>query len=381
MRPSSIVNASAAALGPACLLALLFGWLPGLAMAMQVTLMVAVVVAIANGADWLVDSACRIAAAFGVSHLVIGLTIVAFGTSAPEIAASLLAGFAGKGDIAVANVVGSNVFNICFILGGVAILLPAGLKIDPPLLRRDAPMLLLGTLLVFLFAGGLPGVARPTEPAGFMPELLNLRLERAEGIVLLVLLAAYLILLYTRGQKQGDDSGDEEGGFGTATAKDYPLFVVGLLFVVGGCHLLVGRAEVLDAGVRGFGALWFAQRWGVPDHIVGITIIAAGTSAPELVVSFVAAARGAFGLSAGNLIGSDIFNFFGVLGLSGALLQLPVAAPVLLSPALVAGVAAPVAVVVVTMVFMRTGMCVSRREGMALVVLGLARWAGDIASM
>lgn len=375
---SRVLNLSAAIVGPLCFVAVLEGWAPDFAMTIQLLLMVAVVVAIANGADWLVDSACRIAEAFGVSHLVIGLTIVAFGTSAPEIAASLLAGFAGKGDIAVANVVGSNVFNICFILGGVALLLPGGLHIDRPLLVRDTPMLLAGTALVFLFVGGLPGTELPRTPPGLMPQLLNLRLEQGEGIILVGMLVVYLIQLYARAQASEHE---EEDSFGKATPRDFPMFLLGLVFVVGGCHLLVGQAELVDGQVRGYGALWFARVWEVPDHIVGITIIAAGTSAPELVVSFVAAARGAFGLSAGNLVGSDIFNFYGVLGLSGLLLQPPGAMPVVVSPGLIAGVAAPVVVVMLTLTFMATGQRVSRREGLALVVLGLARWAVDILSL
>lgn len=368
----------AAVLGPLCFVVVQGETTSGgLLLFVQAVLMVNVIVGIAHGADWLVDSACRLAQALGISHLVIGLTIVAFGTSAPEIAASLLAGFRGNGDIAVANVVGSNVFNICFILGGVALILPQGLEIQRPLVTRDAPMLLFGTVLLFVFVGGLSGTVQPETPAGFAPELLNLRLEQGEGVILLVLLVSYLALLYFRG---GDGEADEED-FGKAGARDVPLFLLGLFCVVGGCHLLVGHAELLDGELRGFGALWFARLWNVPDHIVGITIIAAGTSAPELVVSLVAAMRGAFGLSAGNLIGSDIFNFYGVIGLSGVLLQEPAAPPVVLSPALVTGVIAPIVIVFVTIIVMRTGLRITRREGALLIVLGLARWATDFASL
>jgi len=365
--------------GPLCFAAVTADMFSGgVLLTLQLLLMVTVIIAIAHGADWLVDSACRLAQAFGVSHLVIGLTIVAFGTSAPEIAASLLAGFRGNGDIAVANVVGSNVFNICFILGGVALILPTGLQVQRPLLRRDAPMLLLGTVLLYLFVGGLPGTLPPEGPAAFAPSLLNLRLEQGEGAILCVLLVTYLLSLYLRGD---DGAAADEDDFGEASARDLPIFVLGLLCVVGGCSLLVGTAELDGGQLRGFGALWFARLWDVPDHVVGITIIAAGTSAPELVVSLVAAMRGAFGLSAGNLIGSDIFNFYGVIGLAGLLLQQPAAAPVVLSPALITGVIAPIVIVIATIFFMWTGMRVSRREGVALVMLGLARWATDFATL
>ncbi|MDD9942767.1 MAG: hypothetical protein OXU20_17130 [Myxococcales bacterium] len=343
------------------------------AMLVQVALMVSLVAIIAHGANWLVTAACRIAAVLGVSHLVIGLTIVAIGTSAPEIAASLVAGFQGNGDVAVANVVGSNVFNICFILGGVAAIARTGLTTGQALLVRDTPVLLLGTALVFLFVGGLPGVQPPTEAARFWPQLLNLRLERAEGVILLGVLTAYLLRLYARREAQAADDGD----FGQYSISDLPLLLVGLLAVVVGCRALVGEATVVDGVVRGYGALWFARVWDVPDYVVGITIIAAGTSAPELVVSFVAALRGAFGLSAGNLVGSDIFNFYGVLGLSGLLLQQPAAPPVAISPQLVAGVLAPMLVVLCAGLFMWTGRRISRLEGGFLVLLGLLRWAYD----
>ena len=117
----------------------------------------------------------------------------------------------------------------------------------------------------------------------------------------------------------------------------------------------------------------------MPDYVVGVTIIAAGTSVPELVVSVVAALRGAFGLSAGNLIGSDIFNVFGVVGIAGILLQWPFADPVVISHSVVPGMMAMSAVVLITIIFMRTRMRVSRVEGMVLVLIGVARWVTDIA--
>lgn len=355
-------------------------------LAAQGALAVLTVALIAHAANWLVESACRIAHALGLSHLVIGLTVVAFGTSAPEVAASLVAGFQGNGDLAVANVVGSNVFNLCFILGGVAILMgKTGLETDRSLVRRDGPMLLLGTVLLFLFVGALPGVT-PEDPSlgGFMPHLLNRHMERGEGIILLSVLVAYFYLLYRSRVSEGalateavaSDVGDE--GFGEFTLRDIPMFLLGLGVVVGGCQVLVGEVHHVGDEFHGYGALWFARVLDVPDYVVGVTIVAAGTSAPELVVSLVAAVRGAHGLSAGNLVGSDIFNFYGVLGLAGALLQPPVANPVTVSPQLVAGVAMPIFVVLCAIAFMHTGMRISRREGGILLLIGVARWAFDL---
>jgi cation:H+ antiporter len=359
------------------------GAAPGPEMAWQAALSVTVVVLIANGAEWLVDSAARIAQAMGVSHLVIGLTVVAFGTSAPEMAASLVAGFQGNGDITIANVVGSNIFNICFILGGVSLVLRQGLAIDEKLLRRDAPTLFVGTLLLFLFVGALPGHDPAVErgDASFWPQLLDLRLEAMEGLVLVALLATYLFVLY-RSRNAGGEALDEEHrstieSFGPASWRDGPMFLLGLGLVVGGCHVLVGHAEVIDGVVKGHGALWFARVWDVPDYVIGVTIIAAGTSAPEFVVSLVAATRGAFGISAGNLIGSDIFNMFGVVGLSGLVLQPPLASPVTLSPSVVPGLAALSVVLLVTIAFMRSDLRISRLEGLWLVLIGAARWITD----
>lgn len=342
----------------------------------QTLLLVGMVGIIAHGANWLVDAACRIASVLGVSHLVIGLTVVAVGTSAPEIAASLLAGFDGHGDIAIANVVGSNVFNICFILGGIAVLSKQGLATERDLLRRDGPLLLLGTVLVFVFVGSLPGGGDATVTgAGFWPVPFNRRLERLEGLLLIVMLLSYLLRLYlTR-----DRSGAFESQFGEYRPTDLPLLLVGLVAVVGGCRVLVGEADVIDGSLQGYGALWFAKLWGVPEHVVGITLIAAGTSAPELVVSLVAAMRGAIGLSAGNLVGSDIFNFYGVVGLSGLLLQPPAADPVSVSAPLVVGIAAPILVVAITLFFMWTGRSISRLEGGLLLLMGAARWVIDFA--
>lgn len=341
----------------------------------QGLLLVGMVGIIAHGANWLVAAACRIASIIGVSHLVIGLTVVAVGTSAPEIAASLLAGFEGHGDIAVANVVGSNVFNICFILGGVAVLSKGGLRTDRDLIVRDTPLLLLGTLLMFAFVGGLPGTPEPGPAGGFFPVLLNRKLERLEGIVMAAILVGYLVRLYLA----RDPGAEPEDDFGEYQPSDIFWLLLGLVAVVGGCRVLVGEAAIVDGQLQGYGALWFAKLWDVPEHVVGITLIAAGTSAPELVVSLVAALRGAIGLSAGNLVGSDIFNFYGVIGLSGMLLQPPAASPVMVSAPLVVGVAAPIFVVALTLFFMWTGRRISRMEGVALLLLGAVRWTVDLA--
>jgi len=382
MSSSRLTFAVSLALGGLCYSLIAQRVLPSAMLLWQLSLAVSVIGLIAVGADWLVDAACRIAQALGVSHLVIGLTIVAFGTSAPEVAASLVAGFQGNGDITVANVVGSNIFNLCFILGGVAALVRGGLQTDRALVARDAPILLVGTALLFVFLGQLPGIDMDGE-GSFLPRPLNLRLEAFEGLILLACLATYLTVLYRSRRGISALSEAEQRAsveaFGAARRSDPLLMLLGLACVIGGCHVLVGHAEEVEGQLLGHGALWFARLWDVPDYVVGVTIIAAGTSAPEFVVSLVAAARGAHGLSAGNLIGSDIFNMFGVVGLAGILLQEPMAPPVTLSAAVVPSLAALSAVVLLTLMMMRSGFRVTRIEGVVLVLIGCARWVMDFA--
>ena len=142
----------------------------------------------------------------------------------------------------------------------------------------------------------------------------------------------------------------------------------------------MGHVEEVEGVLRGFGALWFARMWNVPDYVVGVTIIAAGTSAPEFVVSLVAAKRGSFGISIGNLLGSNIFNILGVVGLAGIVLQQPLADPVSVSSAAVPSLAALLAIVLVAIFFIWTGRRVSRWEGLLLVLIGAGAWVIDFAA-
>jgi cation:H+ antiporter len=343
----------------------------------------------------LVDAACCIAQRLGVSELMVGLTIVGFGTSAPEMAASLSAGLQGNGDITIANVVGSNIFNLCFILGGVAFMVEGGIRADREVIVRDGPVLLVGTLLLLAFVGG---VGWSASGPGYV---FDHSLERMEGAILLALLALYLLGLFfwaKRGNFRLDipeaagarfykSAEIVEHGLSTnclvKTRGAESLFtnifalLLGLLFVIGGCHVLVGRANEVQGAVHGFGALWFAKALGVPDYIIGVTIVAAGTSAPEFVVSLVAALRRSFSVSIGNILGSEIFNIFGVVGLAGMILQQPVAPAVSISPTAVPSLLSLCGLALVTVFFLWTGRRVSRGEGLVLVLIGIGRWYLD----
>jgi cation:H+ antiporter len=372
--------------------------------AAQILLFLSLIALIGIGADWLVESATRIADALGVSQLMIGLTVVAFGTSAPEGAVSLVAGFQGNGDITIANVVGSNIFNLCFILGGMALISSQGLPVRRELVQRDTPVLLLATGLLFLFVGGLPLVGPGFEEGFGFPgfRVLNLRLEFGEGIVLLLVLVTYLSFLYrarskdarssqfthhwsispVRKKARKDGAGESrplpvaEEGSGYFL-REVPMFLLGLFLVVEGCDFLVGHAEAVEGGYKGLGAVWFAKQLAVPDYVIGVTIVAAGTSTPEFVVSFMAALRGRFDMTIGNLIGSDIFNMLGVVGIAGVILQQPLAPPVTVAPSVTGSLLALSALVAVTWFFMRSGNRILRWEGAILVCIGIGRWTMD----
>ncbi|MFQ6113798.1 MAG: sodium:calcium antiporter [bacterium] len=289
------------------------------------------IVAISKGAAWLVDSAAKIAKRLGISELVIGLTVVAFGTSAPEFGVTILAALRGMGDISVGNIVGSNIFNLGFILGGTAIF--HSLKTNKTVIRRDGFFLLFGSLL-------LTGL------------LWNLQLNRIEGTVLFSLLTLYIGYLYWNKRPV-----DAEIPTGELRWWDPMLLLIGFGMVVGGAHFMVTSAVDL------------AKAFGISEWVIGATVVAAGTSAPEFATSLVAALRKRYGISVGNLIGSDIFNMFGVLGLAAILRDLPVDVGARMNLVIL------VMMVAMVLVFMRTQWIISRKEGSILVMIGLARWA------
>ena len=285
---------------------------------------------IAKGATWLVDSASKIAKRMGISELVIGLTILALGTSAPEFAVSILAALKGIGDIAIGNIVGSNIFNLGFILGGTAII--HSLKTSRIVIVRDGLFLLFGTFILLFF-------------------LWDLALTKFEGGILFSLLILYLSYLYIKREPLEMDQ---------VTGKmdwwDPVSLIGGLAMVLFGAHFMVESAVTL------------AKYLGVSDWGIGATVIAAGTSAPEFATSLAAALRSRYGMSVGNLIGSDIFNLFGVLGVAGILSDIPVGLDARVHLVFLS------LMVALVLVFMRTGWVVSRREGYILVMIGLVRW-------
>ena len=291
--------------------------------------------ALALGASWLVDSAARLARRLGISELVIGLTIVAFGTSAPEFAVTISGALKGNPDISVGNIVGSNIFNIGFILGGCVLF--AALKTRPSLVWRDCLLLLAVTVLLLLF-------------------LLNQTIDRWEGIVLFALLVGYLVFLFWKREPVMADDGPP---IQSATWRDGPMLLLGLLLIIGGGYFLVDAAEKLAVIV------------GLSEWVIAVTVVAAGTSVPEFVISMIALIKKHHGISAGNLIGSNLFNTMGVLGLAGIIHPLAVENSALFS------IGGLVVLTLVVLVFMRTGWKLTRREGIVLLLLSLGIWVGN----
>jgi len=296
----------------------------------DVTIVLVCVGVIAKGASGLVDSASKIAKRLGISELVIGLTILALGTSAPEFAVSILAALKGVGNIAIGNIVGSNIFNLGFILGGTAII--HSLKTSRILIVRDGFFLLFGTFILLFF-------------------LWDLTLTKFEGGVLFSLLILYLGYLYVKREPL-----ETKQVMGKMYWWDPLMLIGGLAMVLVGAHFMVESAINL------------ARYMGVSEWVIGATVIAAGTSAPEFATSLAAALRSRYGMSVGNLIGSDIFNLFGVLGVAGILNNITVSLDARMHLVFLS------LMVALVLVFMRTGWVVSRREGYILVMIGLVRW-------
>jgi cation:H+ antiporter len=245
------------------------------------------------GADILVRGASKLAMSFGISPLVVGLTIVAFGTSAPEVAVSVGAILDGKTDIAIGNVVGSNIFNVLFILGISALITP--LVVNIQLIRQEVPIMLGASLL--LLALSLDG-----------------RLSLLDGCFLFALLLAYTVFLVVQSRRETqaakDDFAEEikpahTGAWDSHWAAQSGLIAAGLVALVFGSDFLV------QASVN------FAKAMGVSDLVIGLTIVAAGTSMPEVATSITAAIKGERDIAVGNVVGSNTFNILGCLGLSG----------------------------------------------------------------
>lgn len=259
---------------------------------MTLLLFIAGLAALVAGAELLVRGASKLALSFGISPLVVGLTIVAFGTSAPEVAVSVGAVLGGKTDIAIGNVVGSNIFNVLFILGLSALITP--LVVNVQLIRQEVPIMIGASLLLLVLSrDGTLGVA--------------------EGGFLFALLVVYTVFLVRQSRAETQAARDEYAGEFKPPVPggwDSRLPVQLLLIAVGLGLLVLGSDWLVTAAVS------FAKTLGVSDLIIGLTIVAAGTSMPEVATSIAAALKGERDIAVGNVVGSSTFNILGCVGLS-----------------------------------------------------------------
>ena len=236
------------------------------------------------GADKFVAGASALARRLGVSPLLVGLTIVAFGTSAPELAVSLTAALQGANEIAVGNVVGSNIFNLLMVAGLSAVVCP--LVMDRTLLRRDWPLSVFAAILLLVFIAP------------------DLTISRLEGIILLVVFAVVLGIQIRAALKNRDAAGEEED------EVLMPPVMIGVNIVLGLACIIIGGQMAVN------GATGIARMFGLSETLIGLTIVAIGTSLPELVTSLVAARKGQNEIAMGNVIGSNLFNILLILGVS-----------------------------------------------------------------
>lgn len=298
------------------------------------------------GGEFLVRGAVALARRAGISPLLIGMTIVAAATSAPELVVSLDAASAGQSDIAVGNIVGSNIANVLLILGGAALIAP--IVVNRLAIRRDALVTVAATAALVLVAidGGV---------------------SRAEGVLFILALVAYTAVSYWLESRRGSPAAALHEGESeqlVALPQGLPLALLALALGLGA--LLVG-AQLLLAGSTGL-----ARSWGIPEAIIGLTVVAVGTSLPELATSLAAAARGQSDIAVGNVLGSNLFNILGILGVVSVVRPVSVATGI-------AGFDIPVALgallLVVLLLLMRGRIPRLAGAGLLLLYLAYAAWS------
>lgn len=307
---------------------------------LSVALLLAGFVLLVKGADFFVDGSSSIAKFLKIPSIVIGLTIVAFGTSAPEAAVSIIAGIKGSNDIAVGNVIGSNMFNILVVLGVSAAIKPVA--IDGQIIKKDYPFMLFATLALVLFSffsffGGETGNS----------------ISRTEAFILLILMAVFLYSVISSALRTRKENA-------AALEEDKPKYgiVKSIVFTIGGlAGIIIGGQLVVDNAEK------IALRLGMSETLVGLTIVAVGTSLPELVTSIVAAKKGESDIAIGNVVGSNVFNILFVLAVSAAITPMNINEQSLVDLIILTAVTG------LTYVFCVTQKKVNRAEGIILVLM------------
>lgn len=296
-------------------------------------------VLLVKGADFFVDGSSSIAKAMKIPSIIIGLTIVAFGTSAPEAAVSIIAGVSGENELALGNAIGSNMFNILAVIGICAMIKP--INIQRSVIVKEYPFAILATVAALVLGADI-----------FIGTGDNL-LTRSDGIILILFFCVFLYSLIREAMKSRSEMPDPTDG----EAPKHPLWK-SILFSIGGLAGIIGGGELVVNGAQEI-----ALSFGISQELIGLTIVAIGTSLPELVTSIVAARKGESDIAIGNVIGSNIFNIFFVLSSSAVIAPLPITANNLIDMLILTGV------MLLCYFFCITKRKISRVEGAVLAAL------------
>ena len=288
------------------------------------------------GAEWLVGGGASLAVKAGVTPLVVGLTVVAFGTSCPELVVSVDAAISHHGEISIGNIVGSNIFNVAFILGLSAMIRP--LKVQMQLIRFDTPIMIAASVLFVIF-------------------FLDKKINRPEALILFAGIFVYTVVVVRMARKEVKKNRDD--GIPGEVHAEYGLEVCVFLIIAGLTALVVGARVFVQ------GSVMIAQNFKISEAVIGLTIVAAGTSLPELATSVVAAAKKQADISIGNIVGSNIFNILCIIGIAG-----------LISPIYAPGISpVDIGMMLITAILlfpiMKTGFIINRIEGFVLIVIYL----------
>ncbi|WP_295722374.1 calcium/sodium antiporter [uncultured Methanobrevibacter sp.] len=295
----------------------------------QIILLLIGFVLLIKGADIFVDGASNIAYHFKISTVVVGLTIVAFGTSAPEAAVSITSALAGNSSLYMGNIIGSNIFNILAVIGICALI--ANMSVDKILIKRDFPFTLISSLGLLLTA------------------CLFREINRLFGLIFLILVIVYVY--YTVKQSKNDQSSDDIVEAKLSVAKAILFIVIGLIGVIIGSDLVVNSSSFI------------ASQFGLSDALIGLTIVAIGTSLPELVTSITALKKGKHGMVIGNVLGSCIFNILFITGITSVIL------PTHIETKMIFDIFIMSLIIILGSIFATTKEEIDRKEGLVLVIL------------
>lgn len=310
----------------------------------NIILLVIGFIALIKGADFFVEGSASVARYFKVPGVIIGLTIVAMGTSAPELAVSVSAGLSGSNEIAVSNVVGSNIFNLLMVLGVCAVMKP--LPVDPGIKKRDFPISLVATLLVVVLGGNLVLSGRCRDLHNPMAEAGTL--FRWNGLILTAFFIFYILYTIYIARKNRVEEEEEK-----------PLSVgMSILFIAGGLAAIILGGQLVVNNAKALAALW-----GMSETLIGLTIVAIGTSLPELVTSVVASSKGQNGMAIGNVVGSNIFNLLLILGVSGSIHPIGVTVASFVDLGLLLGIS------LIAYAFVCSGRKINRVEGAVMILM------------